>query len=80
MDQQRTPRANVRRSVWLYLIILHMKKKIAYLDKNLANKSKLFPSRRLLIKTLQRRKHKWVSLIQQNQELQEENSFLEQKL
>lgn len=57
-----------------------MKKKTAYLDKNQADKSKLFPSRRVLIKTLQRRKHKCVSLIQQNQGLQEEDSSLEQKL
>jgi chromosome segregation ATPase len=55
-------------------------KKTAYLDKNQADKSKLFPSRRVLINTLQRKKHKCVSLIQQNQELQEKNSLLEQKL
>jgi hypothetical protein len=45
-----------------------------------ADKRKLFPSRRVLIKTLQRRGHKCVLLKQQNQQLQEENTFLKQRL
>lgn len=51
-----------------------------HIHKKQADKSKLFPSRRVLTKSLQRKKNKCVSLSRQIQQLQEEISFLQRKL